>query len=182
VISTLDEVFSLVLSARQRRPAPSLPRRLNSLFRELQSKTPPRAADDIEDLIWAIWISHEDVRAAASMHAAMEAMRAGETDLARPILDRLVDTYPDWPEAWNKRAILSVMEERDALGLADIGRTLRLEPRHFGAISGFAQVCVRSNRFREARAAFQMALQVNPHLEGVAEAIAELADAGEVLH
>ncbi|MBV8568319.1 MAG: tetratricopeptide repeat protein [Methylobacteriaceae bacterium] len=182
MISALDEVLTLVLSAMQRRPAASLPRRLDALFRELQAKTSRRAPDDIEDLIWAIWIGHEDVRAASSMHAAIEAMQAGEPDLARPILDRLVADYPDWPEAWNKRALLALMEERDELSLGDIAQTLRLEPRHFGAISGFGQLCVRSNRFREARAAFQMALRVNPHLDGVPQVIAELGEAGESLH
>jgi tetratricopeptide (TPR) repeat protein len=182
MMSTLDEVLSLVLTAKQRRPAASLPRRLDGLFRELQSKQTRRHPDDIEDLIWAIWIGHEDVHAASAMHAAMEAMRAGEADLARPILDRLVEDYPDWAEAWNKRAILAVMEKRDDACLPDIARTLQLEPRHFGAMSGFAQVCVRENRLREARAAFQMALLVNPHLDGVPEVIAELAEAGELLH
>lgn len=180
--AAVDEVLSLVLSATRRRPAASLPRRLNGLFRQLRDKAAPRSADDIEDLIWAIWIGHEDMRAAAAMHAAMEALRAGQTDLARPILDRLVADYPEWAEAWNKRAIVGAIEKRYADCFLDIAQTLRLEPRHFGAIAGFAQICVKTNRLREARAAFQVALDVNPHLIGVADAISELTNAGETLH
>jgi tetratricopeptide (TPR) repeat protein len=182
VISAYDHVLSLVLSARDRRPVASLPRRLDRLFKELQAKTSSRLADEIEELIWALWIGHEDARAAASMHAAIEAIRLGEGDLALPILDRLIENYPDWPEAWNKRAILAVSQKRHEAGLLDIAQTLRLEPRHFGAMAGFARICIHTHRLREARAAYQMALTVNPHLEGVSEVIAELGKAGDVLH
>jgi hypothetical protein len=52
--------------------------------------------------------------------------------------------------------------------------TLRLEPRHFGAVSGFAQICLRRGYLEEARASFQMALRINPHLQGVGDIIEAL--------
>ena len=58
--------------------------------------------------------------------------------------------------------------------LASIARTLQLEPRHFGAMAGFGQICLRHGRKQEARAAFQTALAVNPHLQGLPELISEL--------
>lgn len=173
--TAIDAVFPLVLELRGRQPAASLPRRLDALFRELGKPTPARDPDEIEELIWALWIGHEDQRAAADMAAAVEAMSKGALDLADAVFDRLVTDYPDWPEAWNKRAILDFIAKRDAQCVANIGKALQLEPRHFGAVAGFAQICLRQNRPREARAAFQVALAINPHLRGLNEIISEIA-------
>jgi tetratricopeptide (TPR) repeat protein len=178
----VDPVLQLVLDFPARQPAPSLPRRLASLFRELSGCDSQRSPDDIEDLIWALWISHEDQGAEELMGAVVEAMASGALDRARPLLDHLTDQYPDWSEAWNKRATLSFIEKRDADSLRDIERTLALEPRHFGAISGFGQICLRNGHLNEARAAFQVALAINPHLQGLREIIEDLDPQTLMLH
>jgi tetratricopeptide (TPR) repeat protein len=170
----IDKVFTLVMRLGERRPAATLPRRLTTLFRELAQPEPERDPDDLEDLIWAHWIAHKDLHASNQMAAAIEAIGAGALDLARPMLDRLVEKEPRWAEAWNKRATLAFIQKRDADALADIEQTLLLEPRHFGAVSGFGQICLRHERFAEARAAFQIALGINPHLLGLREAIEEI--------
>lgn len=179
----LDDVFALVIDLPHRSPAPGLPRRLDSLFRELAQVSPRREPDEIEDLIWAHWIAHKDPAAAGAMLTAVDAMAAGAMDLAEPILDELVESHPDWSEAWNKRGTMHFVEKRDGLAIDDIERALLIEPRHFGAVSGFAQICLRHGRLAEARASFQVALSINPHLEGLREAIMEigLADRG-LLH
>jgi tetratricopeptide (TPR) repeat protein len=178
----VDQVFHLILDLPVREPAPNLPRRLAALFRELADEEPARPADDIEDLIWALWISHEDQSAEEIMGAAVEAMASGTLDQARALLDHLVELHPDWSEAWNKRATLSFIEKRDAESLADLERTLALEPRHFGAISGFGQICLRNGHLNEARAAFQVALAINPHLQGLREIVEDLSPEALMLH
>jgi predicted Zn-dependent protease len=169
-----DEVFALVMSARAREPATSVPGRLRSLFHELELPEPPRPADEIEELIWAHWIANPDERAASAMATASQAMASGRLGIAGPLLDHLAADHPDWPEAWNKRATLAFIQKRDMDALANIARTLALEPRHFGAMAGFGQICLRHGRKQEARAAFQVALAVNPHLQGLPELIEEL--------
>lgn len=169
-----DDCFALVLSARQREPAASLPPRLKSLFHELAMGKPPRPADDIEELIWALWIHHADPITAGAMNAAAQAMASGRFGIAAPVLDVLTKDHPDWAEAWNKRATLAFIQKRDGDALTDIARTLTLEPRHFGAIAGFGQICLRHGRKQEARAAFQIAIAINPHLQGLPELIADL--------
>jgi tetratricopeptide (TPR) repeat protein len=178
----VDRVLELVLSARERLPAGHLPKRLHGLFRELSKSAPANDPDDIEDLIWALWISHPDGRAADAMANACEAMAAGAFDIARQILDNLIEAFPDWPEAWNKRAVLAFIARQDAACLADIARTLELEPRHFGAISGFAQLCVRQQRPVEAKAALTVALEIDPHLKGLRELIGRLEPPRQALH
>jgi predicted Zn-dependent protease len=169
-----DELFALVMELPARQPASGQPRRLDALFRELSATSPVRDPDETEDMIWAHWIAHRNARACTAMAAAIEAMGAGAFDLARPILDDLIAAQPDWSEAWNKRSILAFIEKRDAQALIDIEQTLLLEPRHFGAVSGFGQICLRHGRMTEARASFQIALAINPHLEGVREVVSQL--------
>lgn len=172
----IDRVLAQILSLSEARPARSS-RRLDGLFRDLSQATPRREPDDIEEMIWAIWISHDDPDAAGDMIAACEAIASDTPELARPRLDRLAEADPSWAEVWNKRATLAFIEDRIDDAVSDIGRTLLLEPRHFGAVSGFGQACLRLGRWREAGAAFSVALQINPHLKGLQEALTEIGAA-----
>jgi hypothetical protein len=106
-LAGLDSVLALVIAAPERRPPAGSPKPLRALFRELQQPTPRRDPDEIEELIWAHWISHDDPAAAQTMLEAIDAMHNGSLDLAELLLERLVRDYPDWPEAWNKRATLA---------------------------------------------------------------------------
>ncbi len=75
------------------------------------------------------------------------------------------------------------MEKRDNDCVADIARTLELEPRHFGAILGFAQICLRHDMLHEAKAAFEIALRLNPHIDGLRSVVEDLRTAARaVLH
>jgi len=66
------------------------------------------------------------------------------------------------------------MQSRDEESVINIHRTLELEPRHYGAICGFAQICLSLGDTDSALFAFDAALRVNPHLEAVREAIDKL--------
>jgi predicted Zn-dependent protease len=176
-----DKAFELVISQRTRAEQ-SRASRLDALFADLRRSTPLRDPNETMELIWAIWIDHKDRDASHRMIAAVEAISAGARDLARPMLDQLVEEFPDWAEAWNKRATLAFMEKRDVDSIGDIARTLELEPRHFGAILGFAQICLRHGRTQEAKAAFETALKLNPHISGLHEVVEDLAATRRTLH
>jgi hypothetical protein len=65
----------------------------------------------------------------------------------------------------------------------DIRRTLELEPRHFGAICGFGQICLRGGRADLALFALQAALELNPSLVGARRVLEELkGGAGGPVH
>jgi tetratricopeptide (TPR) repeat protein len=178
----LDPVFQLVLELPTRRPNPALPCRLTPLFQELAAADPHRPVEEIEDQIWALWGSHEDRLAEETMAAAVNALGSGSLKQARPLLDHLVTKHPCWAEAWNKRATLASIENRDADSLLDIAQTLRLEPRHFGAVAGFGNICLRHGLLNEARAAFQIALFINPHMEDLRDMLENLSPHHLMLH
>src|SRR2546430_4365653 len=112
--------------------------------------------------------------AAFDRERATRALPALDLQAADGILARLVATHPDFAEAWNKRATLYYMQSRDEESVASIHRPLELEPRHYGAICGFAQICLSLRDADSALLAFDAALRVNPHLESVRGAIDKL--------
>lgn len=167
--------MKLVLSLAQHAPSPALPPELGRLFAQLAD--PAQAeAKATEDAIWALWLDHDDPEASELMERALAALAQRQFDIAETHLTRLVGAHPRFAEGWNKRATLFFMLERDGESVADIERALALEPRHFGAICGFAQICLRSGDRAAALAAFETALLINPHMASVRQAVAELRD------
>jgi tetratricopeptide (TPR) repeat protein len=180
--STFDHAFQLVLKGQQPTRHRGAKARLNALFDDLKRSDPLRNPAETVELIWSIWFDHHDRQASDRLFAAAAAISSGARDLARPMLDDLVEAHPDWAEAWNRRAALAFLEKRDGDSIADIAKTLELEPRHFGAILGFAQICLRHKRPQEAKAAFEIALRMNPHMDELKPVINDLSAKRHLLH
>ena len=166
------ETLKLVAHLGGRRPAPGLPARLDQLFRYLA--LPDCQSEELEDEIWALWMHHPHRRAAQTLDRAASDIAAQRFDLAETRLERLVRACPDFPEAWNKRATLYYLQERDVESVHDIHRTLQLEPRHFGALCGLGEICLSRSDLEAALFVFHAALRVNPHLEGAREKVEQL--------
>jgi tetratricopeptide (TPR) repeat protein len=169
-----DDTLAQILDLGQRRPAASLPARLDELFRRLAADADNPTAFAVEDEIWEAWIDHPDPALAAKLNEAIAAIAASDFDRGRTILDDLLGRAPDYAETWNKLATLEFLRGRDRASVAAIARTIELEPRHFGAISGFAQICLRNGDPASARLAFEAALRINPRLTAVRIAVEEL--------
>ncbi|MCP5155799.1 MAG: tetratricopeptide repeat protein [Ectothiorhodospiraceae bacterium] len=163
---------ALALCAEESGPPPSEP--LDDLFRTLAEADDRSSRSEAEDLIWALWCSHADARAARAMRHAIGALSRGDLEAAGRLLDDLVVAQPDWAEAWNKRATVRFLEGRNAESVDDIVRTLRLEPRHFGALGGLGQICLRVGDETGALVAFEYALRRNPNLDSLREEVARL--------
>jgi Flp pilus assembly protein TadD len=163
-------------------PGDAAPGALVPLFHILQDGSAD-ARSTAEAKIWAIWCAHEDPDLAAAMEDAIAALNGGDLDVAEVILDELVQVRPGWAETWNKRATLYFFMDRDAESASDIRRTLELEPRHFGALCGFAQIADRNGDAHAARIALERALMIHPGLPGIPSAIEQLSQRhNESLH
>lgn len=154
----------------ERRPAPSLPSRLGEFFDRLVACATPAEVPPIEDAIWSAWMYHGHEEAEAALERASADMAARRFDLAETRLAILLRRRPDWAEAWNKRATLCYLMERDDESVEAIHRTLELEPRHFGALCGLGEILRSRGETGAALLAFGLALRVHPQLECAREA------------
>jgi tetratricopeptide (TPR) repeat protein len=157
------ETLKLIATAPRRRPSWRLHRALDALLRRLADLDAP-AAEGTQDAIWAHWMRYPDRRAAWDLERATRAIVAEDYRTAEAILHRLVAVHPGFAEAWHKRGTLFYMQGRDEESVRDLHRTLVLEPRHYGAMLSFAEICRATGREDAALFAFDVALRLNPHL------------------
>jgi tetratricopeptide (TPR) repeat protein len=140
--------------------------RLGPLFERLAAVADEAAAKPVEAEIWRIWGETVNADNAALYARGITAMSLGDSDTARAAFDLLVTREPEFAEAGNKRATLLYLLGDDEGSVADIRRTLLLEPRHFGALSGLALILVRQERPAQALRSLEAALAVHPFLAG----------------
>ena len=103
-----------------------------------------------------------------------EALTEGDAKLAVEHFTALIDHAPDFAEGYNARATAFFQMGRYGLSLEDIRRTLELNPRHFGALSGLALILEEIGRPEDALAAWREVEALHPTREGMADAIKRL--------
>ncbi len=125
--------------------------KLEKYFKDLKNSKNLDEAISVERNIWNLWISHPDNQFLTNkLELGTELMENGQHKYAYKIFSNIIFEDPNWSEAWNKRAtVLFLMKEYD-LSLVDIEKTLDLEPRHFGALSGRAQIYINKAEYRKA--------------------------------
>jgi tetratricopeptide (TPR) repeat protein len=146
---------------------------LDTLFADLR-KQDDAAARQTEGRIWSLWMQSESAADDLVLARATAAMNAGNFKQSEELLTSLVAKTTTYAEAWNKRATLYFLMGRLDDSLADIVKTLDLEPRHFGALSGRGMIYARQGKLREALAAYREALAINPHLPGTQATVRQL--------
>lgn len=150
--------------------------RLPTLFKALRSSGSAEEAAPIEARIWAIWSMTGDSGVDGLMAVGLAAMSAERFDDALRVFDRIVTRQPDFAEGWNKRATVHYMMGEYRKSAEDIERTLALEPRHFGALSGLGLVELARGNEERALEAFERALAIHPHMAGADTHIQALRD------
>jgi len=150
--------------------------RLPPLFKALRDADSAEEAAPIEARIWTIWTITGDTGIDGLMAVGLAAMSAERYDDALRVFDRIVARQPDFAEGWNKRATVHYLMGEYRKSAADIERTLALEPRHFGALSGLGLVELVRGHEEKALEAFERALAIHPHMAGADTHIRALRD------
>lgn len=149
---------------------------LDQLFADLKRSTNNNAAERLTGQIWRQWSDSGSDSINLMMEWAQRAMGSRNFAAALDTLDQVVLLAPDFSEGWNKRATLHFMMENPVKSMADIERTLALEPRHFGALAGMAEIFRARGEDALALKAYERALEVYPMMRGAQEAVGELSD------
>jgi len=150
--------------------------RLDDLFAGLKATDNPREAHEIEQMIWFIWSRSPSAGANLMLRQGTQYMNEGKHQDAEANFDAVVELAPEFAEGWNKRATVRYLRGDYEGSIEDIKRTLALEKRHFGALSGLGQIYDSLNEKKAAIEAFRAALELNPHMNVIAERLEELVE------
>jgi tetratricopeptide (TPR) repeat protein len=150
--------------------------RLDKLFSELKRERNERAAERIASRIWSEWFKSGSATIDLMMQWAQTAADKKDFDVALDFLDQVVVLSPDFAEGWNRRATVHFLMNNYAKSMADIDRTLQLEPRHFGALSGMAQILRNTGRKELALDAYLRVLDIYPMNRGAQTEVATLSE------
>ena len=148
--------------------------RLDALFERLAGDDNPDWLS-VQNEIWAQWSQSGSPAMDLLLARAESAMGEGRFELSLRFLDDLVRLSPDFAEGWNKRATVYFLLGEYGRSVADIQRTLALEPRHFGALSGLGMILERLGDKVGAMRAYRRGLELHPNLPGATEGVERLA-------
>lgn len=147
---------------------------LDQLFSALKSAPDAAASEPIAKAIKREWLHSGSDVADLIMQSAGRAIEAGDFPAAVEILDRLIALEPQWAEAWNQRATMFYVMHDYPRAMADIGETLKREPRHYGAIAGMGMIFLSRHDFKNAYKAFEEVHRIYPQLETALKALADI--------
>jgi tetratricopeptide (TPR) repeat protein len=155
---------------------PDRTQNIDFLFGALKAAPDDTSAKAVEDRIWAMWTSAGNDTTSLLMSRAKKAMDDNNYDVALRLLDAVIEIKPEYTEAWNRRATVYFLKKDYGNSLADLGKVLTREPRHFGALSGLGLIMQDIGDDKRALDAYRKALDVYPRLKGVSDKVKSLVE------
>ena len=136
---------------------------LGLLFNNLLKTQLSSDADKIISKIWKIWTNDTSNELSRSrMVEGVSLMNRNNLVAADELFSNLISSFPEYIEAWNKRATVRYMMGQFERSLSDVYVVLSKEPKHFGAMSGLGLIMIQKEDFKEALSAYNKVLLINP--------------------
>ena len=146
---------------------------IDELFERLRTAEPSEV-NAIERLILLAWSDPGSPDLRAVFRQGQIALAQGDFLESVRQFSKLIDRAPDFAEGWNARATTYFLMNQFNHSIADIGMTLQLNPRHFGAMNGLAMILERVEDHEGALAVNRELLSIHPTRRGVEQAIKRL--------
>jgi len=147
---------------------------LDELFIQLRDVDNLETASRIEKKIWATWNHRGDELVDRHMSLGIRAMYAGALKLSLRQFTTVINLDQNFSEGWNKRANIHYMMGNFNESVQDIERTLTLEPRHYGAMSGMALILDATENTDGALKVWQQVLEFTPHNQQIRNRVLQL--------
>ena len=136
--------------------------RLPNLFDQLSISENSKEINKITKQIWDIWHETNDIKIEEDFYRGMESMRTRDLIKSIVFFTRVIEKKPNFAEGWNKRATAYFMMGEFDKSMLDINQTLKLEPRHFGALDGMALIFMHLEQYDEAIKIYDQMLNIFP--------------------
>lgn len=142
----------------------------------LQQLADPETEDweRVEERVIDAWSRSGSVAMDLLLQRGQDALEEENYQAAIEHFTALTDHAPQFAEAWNMRATAFFLIDEYGLSIEDISRTLALNPKHFGALSGLGVILEQIGDNENALLAYRAAYEINPHRENLTEAISRL--------
>jgi tetratricopeptide (TPR) repeat protein len=127
-----------------------------------------------EHALWSIWFRCGNAEANSLLKMGAEALDHKDFAEAERLFSEAILTDPSFAEPFNQRAIVRYLTERYEDSVTDCQATVDRMPCHFGAWSGMGHGYAHLGKIPDAIRCYAKALEINPHLDCVAEGLREL--------
>jgi tetratricopeptide (TPR) repeat protein len=165
------------LKAESPQPVLTRAQKLDALFVDLKKAKSQAVAEGVASRIWEAWNNSDSASINLLMQWSQQAMDKQKFPVALDFLDQVVVLKPSYAEGWNRRATLHFMMNNYSKSMADIEKTLQLEPRHFGALAGMGHIFLALERKELALKAYERALDVYPMMRAVQKQVGDITEA-----
>lgn len=147
---------------------------LDALYVRLKAAGDEEDAKGVAAAIERVWMRSGSDTADLLMTRAVAAMAGRDMKTAETLLDSLVSIEPDWAEGWNKRAMVRFHGDNIDGAMADLEHALKIDPRHFVALSGLAAILSKAGLDKRALDAYRRALDIYPHQPEIKKSVEKL--------
>ncbi len=148
---------------------------LSDLYAHLATADSPETAKRVQSTIERLWNHSGSDTVGLLMQRASKALATKDFDQALIFMDYVVQLAPDYAEGFNRRAFIHFSRNDMSSALGDLRRALALEPNHFKALDGLAQIWRQMGNPKGALSVAKQLLEIHPHWEGAAKMAEELA-------
>ncbi|MFT4097347.1 MAG: hypothetical protein QM651_09485 [Rhodoblastus sp.] len=147
---------------------------LDALYTRLKAAGDEDDAKGVAAAIERVWMRSGSDTADLLMTRAVAAIAGHDMKTAETLLDSLVAIEPDWAEGWNKRAMIRFAADNIDGAMADIEHALKIDPRHFVALSGAGAILAKAGLDKRALDAYRRALDIYPQQPDVKKSVEKL--------
>jgi tetratricopeptide (TPR) repeat protein len=132
------------------------------MFEQLKRENNENAARITAAQIWRLWLDSGSATVDLLMQWSAKAIQDHKYNVALDFLNQVIALDPKYAEGWNQLATVYFLTNDYPKAMADIDRTLQLEPRHFGALAGLAQLMEETGHKKRALEAYEKILAIYP--------------------
>jgi len=138
-------------------------KRLDELFRILEKSKDVNEMNDITKSIWKIWLEPNNPLIEHDFNQGIKLMQSGRLQESIKMFTQVIDNNPSFAEGWNKRATIYYLIGDFDSSVLDIKETLKLEPRHFGAMDGLGLIFTHLQEYENAIDVYDQMLKIFPY-------------------
>jgi len=127
-----------------------------------------------EHALWSIWFRSGNPQAARPFREGLSLLSADQHEAAIKKFNEATAIDPNFAEAHNQTGIACFLAGDYDASIKACRKAIQLVPTHFGAIAGMGHCFAQLGELNLALRCYRRARRINPHIEGITDAITRL--------